>query len=595
MHCRILAATLAALILTHATARADAADQRASSLATIAEQSEFQRTGRYDEVDRLCHAFQSGFSRQVKCLSIGTTPEGRSLWALIVSGDGVLSAQQARARNRPVILVQGGIHAGEIDGKDAGFLVLRELLTESRNAAALRAVTLVFVPVFNADGHERFGRWNRPNQRGPEEMGWRTTAQNLNLNRDYTKAEAPEMQAMLRLLNEWDPAVYVDLHVTDGADFEHDVAVMSEPREGGDTEVSALGATIRDFIIERIATQGSLPLSIYPAFDVSDDPSSGITATPGLPRFSVSYWGLSNRVGLLVETHSWKDYPTRVRATANILRALFDSASREASNWQATLHRADQRASGLAGTTYPLSFVATNEVRWIDFHGYAYERVPSAISGTLMTRYDPARPLVWRMPVKDRVRAVAKTDAPRGGYLVPPAVASWLVPKLKQHGIRSQAFTAADAPVSIQAWRASTVSIAPQTFEGRSLLELKGSWATESRALPPGTVLVPIAQPKARLVMALLEPQAPDSYATWGYFASAFERKEYMEGYVAEQVAERMLADNAELRREFAQRLAEDPAFARDPAARLEFFYRKHASWDERLNLYPIYRVDRSR
>ena len=131
-----------------------------------------------------------------------------------------------------MLLVQGGIHAGEIDGKDAGFLALRELLDGSAAPGALGRVTVVFVPVFNVDGHERFGRWNRPNQRGPEEMGWRTTAQNLNLNRDYAKAEAPEMQAMLGLLDAWDPILYVDLHVTDGAQFQHDVSIQVEPCDG---------------------------------------------------------------------------------------------------------------------------------------------------------------------------------------------------------------------------------------------------------------------------------------------------------------------------------------------------------------------------
>lgn len=596
MHRRIVAAAVAALILGYAIESVSAADAQPEQLGTLAEASGFLRTGRYEEVDRLCHAFEARFANQVKCFSFGTTPESRSLWALAVSGDGLLTAEQARAKERPVILVQGGIHAGEIDGKDAGFLILREWLTESRNAAALRAVTVVFVPVFSPDGHERFGRWNRPNQNGPEEMGWRTTAQNLNLNRDYAKAEAPEMRAMLRLLNEWDPAVYIDLHATDGARFEHDVAVMSEPRkENGDAEVAALAANIRDAINAKIAKQGSLPLTIYPAFDIGDDPSSGITATPSPPRFSVAYWGLRNRVGLLVETHSWKDYPTRVRVTANILRALLDSASRDAAKWQATLHGADQRALKLVGSTYPLSFEATDDVRWINFRGYAYERVPSAVSGTLMTRYDPSRPLLWRMPIKDKVRVVAKAEVPKGGYLLPPAVASWLVPRLEDHGIRSQPFTAAEAPVSVQAWRASEVKIAPQTFEGHALFELKGAWASESRVLPPGTVFVPAAQPKVRLVMALLEPNAPDSYAAWGYFASAFERKEYMEAYVAEQVGERMLGESAELRAEFAKRLATDEAFARDPAARLDFFYRKHESWDERVNLYPIYRLDRAR
>src|SRR5437660_1244337 len=147
---------------------------------------------------------------------------------------GALTPEAARKKGLPVLLVQGGIHAGEIDGKDAGFLALREALENRAAKGALDRQVLVFVPVFNVDGHERFGRWNRPNQRGPEEMGWRTTSQNLNLNRDYSKADAPEMQAMLRLVNAWDPLAYIDLHVTDGAQFEHDIAVLIEPVDAGD-------------------------------------------------------------------------------------------------------------------------------------------------------------------------------------------------------------------------------------------------------------------------------------------------------------------------------------------------------------------------
>src|SRR5690606_23344091 len=134
----------------------------------------------------------------------------------------------------PVLLVQGGIHAGEIDGKDAGFLALRQVLEGEAAPGALEELVWIFVPVFNVDGHERFGAWNRPNQRGPREMGWRTTARNHNLNRDYTKADSPEMQAMLRLVGEWDPILYVDLHATDGARFEHDVAIQVEPLHSGD-------------------------------------------------------------------------------------------------------------------------------------------------------------------------------------------------------------------------------------------------------------------------------------------------------------------------------------------------------------------------
>jgi hypothetical protein len=522
------------------------------------------------------------------------TPEGRELWALAASDDGVLTAEQVRARKRPVILAQGGIHAGEIDGKDAGFLVLRELLTAApATKSPLASITFVFVPVFSPDGHERFGRWNRPNQNGPEEMGWRTTAQNYNLNRDYMKADAPEMQAMLRLLNAWDPVVYIDLHATDGAQFEHDVAILSEPREGGDREVAILADKIRDGIIDRIAAQGSLPLSFYPSFNVADDPASGINVTPSLPRFSTGYWGLSNRVALLIETHSWKDYPTRVRVTANILRALLEFAITGAPGWQLTADRADARAVKLPGTSYPLAFDVTDEVRWFDFRGYAYERTPSEISGALMTRYDISRPQTWRMPIKDRVRVVKQASVPQRGYLIPPAVAVWLAPKLQLHGIRVEPLSGDRSARDVQAWRATRISQGAQTFEGHPTFELGGSWSKRNVELPPGTLFVPIAQPKARLAVALLEPEAPDSYAAWGFFATSFEKKEYMEPYVAEQVAREMLESEPTLRAEFERELAKEEKFAGSPEARLEFFYRLHPSWDERYGLYPVYRLDR--
>jgi murein tripeptide amidase MpaA len=172
---------------------------------TESERSGFVRTGRFEETIALCHAFEKAYPDAVRCTQFGTTPEGRPMLALIATRTGALTPEAARAKGLPVLLVQGGIHAGEIDGKDAGFQALRQVLDGEQAKGVLDKQVLVFVPVFNIDGHERFGAWNRPNQRGPEQMGWRTTGQNYNLNRDYVKADAPEMQAMLRLVDAWDP------------------------------------------------------------------------------------------------------------------------------------------------------------------------------------------------------------------------------------------------------------------------------------------------------------------------------------------------------------------------------------------------------
>ncbi len=579
---------LSALLALGPVAMANAAAP--DSLGTVAERSGFQDTGRYSEVVALCPAFQKAYPAQVRCIEFGRTPEGRPMLALIASRTGALTAEAARKKHLPVLLIQGGIHAGEIDGKDAGFLALREVLRNQAAKGALDRQVLVFVPVFNVDGHERFGRWNRPNQRGPEQMGWRTTAQNFNLNRDYVKADAPEMQAMLRLVDTWDPIATIDLHVTDGAKFEHDVSIQVEPLHAGDAQLREQGTVLRDGVIDALARQGSMPLAFYPSFVENDNPASGFVDGVAQPRFSTGYFQLRNRFGMLVETHSWKDYPSRVRITRNAVIAVLEQVRDHGAQWRSIADQADIRAARLSGTIVPLDYTATGKTRTIDFRGYQYTRTPSDISGALMTHYDESKPQIWKLPLRDEVVSGLSVSAPGAGYLVPAAHAAWVAEKLRQHGIGYRVLNTARPHLAVEAFRASEAEFSEKPFEGHMALTVEGAWKPETRDLPAGSLFVPIAQAKARLVMTLLEPQSPDSLAAWGEFNSAFEQKEYMEDYVAEEVARQMLSSDPALAAEFQKRLAEDSEFAKSPAARLQFFARRHSSWDERLNLYPVMR-----
>jgi hypothetical protein len=585
-------ALTAALFALMTSVTADTKTLTDASLTTVAERSGFIKTGRYDEVIALCDAFSQRYPQAVRCTDFGVTPEGRPMKLLVASTSGALTPEAARGKGLPVTLIQGGIHAGEIDGKDAGFLALREILDGDASKGVLDGQVLLFVPVFNVDGHERFGRWNRPNQRGPEQMGWRTTAQNYNLNRDYVKADTPEMQAMLSLLNEWDPLAYVDLHVTDGAKFEHDVSIQVEPVNSGDDALRQVGSALRSGVIERLAAQGALPLSFYPSFVEGDNPESGFEDGVATPRFSHGYMPLRNRIGMLVETHSWRDYPHRVRTTHNAVLAVLDLVGSHGTQWLAQAHAADARAAGLGGQAIALDYKASERARTIAFRGYAYTRTPSEVSGALMTRYDESKPQVWNIPLRDDVQPGRVVHAPKAGYLVPAAHADWVATKLRQHGIAFTRVTKPQIAVRVEAFRADKAALGAQSIEGHQRNELTGEWRVEKHDIGMGGLYVPIAQPKARLVMALLEPQAPDALAAWGEFNNAFERKEYMEDYVAEEVARDMLARDKKLKAAFDQRLKDDPEFAKDPQARLQFFSRLHSSWDDRYNLYPVFRTD---
>ncbi|HWL89113.1 MAG TPA: M14 family zinc carboxypeptidase [Polyangiaceae bacterium] len=561
----------------------------AASLVTESEKSGFVRTGRYDEVERLCRAFEEAYPNRARCVKFGTTPENRPMLAIVASADGVLSPEAARAKHRPVILIQGGIHAGEIDGKDGGFWALRELLDDKLVPGATSAVTTVFIPVFNIDGHERFGPNNRPNQRGPEQMGFRVTAQNFNLNRDYVKAEAPEMRALLAFFEAWDPVVYADLHTTDGAKFEHDVAVLVAPTVPAPGGLDAAANKLDEALVSRLKETGHLPLAFYPTFRNLEDPASGFARDVAPPRFSHGYAPARNRISILVETHSWRTHAHRVRTMHDCLLALFDRARADAGSWRQAADAGDAAAAHLGGTQVALTYRAGNASRTIDFHGYAYEKRPSDISGGTWLVYDESRPQIWHVPLFETLEPQLTVEAPKAGFVVPVAFAGLVAEKLRIHGLRYETMKTERKAFPVSAFRADEVTYGT-SFEGRTPATLKGEWHSEARDLPAGSLFIPIAQPRALLLLHLLEPLAPDSLVAWGFFNSVFERKEYMEGYVAEEEARKMLAANPPLRTEFEARLR-DPKFAADPKARLDFFYRRHPAWDERVNLVPIFTV----
>ena len=568
-------------------------------LTTIAEQSGFRSTGRTDEVERLCEAFAREWPDAVRRIEFGRSAEGRPMLALLIS--------KADPHKVPVLMIQGGIHPGESDGKDAGFMTLRDILRGSVAPGVLDRIAILFVPAFNVDGHERFGRWNRPNQNGPEETGWRTTAQNLNLNRDYMKADAPEMQAMLGLLCEWDPIVCADIHVTDGADFEPDISLQAEPINQGDPQLFGSGRELRNELIDRLAAQGSLPLPFYPDLAKTDDPASGFLLTVYSPRFSTGYFPQRNRFTVLVETHSWKDYAKRIRVTCNTIVGLAELFAIHGSRWEVEAHQADENSIRIGGSDVTLDYSSgwreptagassqepgTAGAELIEFRGYAYTREPSPISGDLVTVYDPTTPQIWTVPYRNRVEPALVVKAPLGGYVVPPGYAKEIGGKLSLHGISFEPVSEVIDGVRAEVFRAGQATFSTTPFEGRMRASLEGHWARETHNIAVGALFVPIAQPLARLVMALLEPRAPDSLAAWGFFNACFEHKEHMEPYVAEQIAREMLEKSPPLRAEFTDRLTQDAAFAADPGARLDFFLSRHSSRDDQRNRYPVFRVD---
>ena len=568
----LVAAAVACAACSHARPHLD--------LSTTGARSGYLRTGRHEETVRLCHDFARAYAN-ARCETIGETLQGRPIVALTIE----------KRRGLPAIVIEAGIHAGEIEGKDAGFAVLRDVLDGKLAPGVLDAASITFVPTINPDGHERFGPNNRPNQRGPEEMGFRTNGSRLNLNRDFVKADAPETRAMLGLLRTRDPVLFIDLHTTDGAKFQTDISVNVAPASPRPDQLDETARALSVVMQARLTTLGHLPVPFYPSFDVDTDPTSGFSVSEAPPRFTHFYAPTRGRMGMLVETHSWRTYKERVTSTYHTLQAVLEEATRSAPTWRRVADEADRADAALAGTSVPLVWAATDHVTMIDFRGYAYESRTSDLTGGVWVTYDESKPEVWHVPLHDVLAPTVTITAPRAGYVIDGGYARLLAPLLDVHGVQYEPI-AGMPRIELEAYRATTVTYG-ESYESHQRPTLVGAWAPESRVLDQGAIFVPIAQPLARLVMHMMEPTLPDSFAAWGLLNTAFERKEYMEEYVAEAAARAMLAADPTLQAQFDAAVAAAPDVMKDPAKRLEFFYRRTPAWDERVNLVPIYRVAR--
>ncbi len=551
----------------------------------IYEKSGYVATGRYDEAVSFCKRLEKA-SPFVKVVRYGTSPEGRPLLVLILSRDRAFTPEAMAHSKKPLVFINNGIHSGEIEGKDADLILARDICISKTKASLLDTVNVMIVPVFSVDAHERFGKYNRINQNGPVEMGWRATSANLNLNRDYIKADTEEMQAMLRLLHTWKPDFFFDNHTTDGGDWQYDLQVGIPQAQTLADPVRAWTKAMQATVLPQVAKDG-FPVSPY--FDDIDTahPEKPLGVSDFSPRYSTGYWAARNRPSMLVETHMLKPYKRRVDTTYEINWRTIAYVGAHGAALKSANRQADQAEKQTKeGQPFVLSARTTEATRPYTFLGYRYAPFQSPITGGMVSAWKH-EPVNTQTTLRDQF-APALTAAAPAAYAIPP---QWkeVIARLDLHGLTytrlKHPFTAAFATT-----RFENISFPAAPFESRFMPTFKSVALTETRTLPVGTVLVPTAQVGAKLLLHLLEPDAPDSLVRNGFFNPIFEPKEYFEDYAMEPIARKMLAADPALQAEFTERL-KDTQFANNPRARLEFFYARSPYYDARLNKYPVVRL----
>jgi murein tripeptide amidase MpaA len=582
------------------------ADDGPTDWATPAEIDEYRTTPDYPTTLAYLARVEGANPGIVRIESFGQSGEGRDLKIVIVSKGGLFDPDSIRAAGRAILLVQNSIHAGEMDGKDACLALLRDLLQKPDQSRLLDHVVLVFIPVYNVDGHERRSAYSRINQNGPALSGWRANATNLNLNRDYMKADAPETRAFLRMFHRWMPDFFVDNHVTDGADFQYDITFALDTRlDVFPPAAEWLRDSVTPELVRRVNASGHLAFP-GPVFLKDDsDPSQGLAFHDNPPRFSTGRMILENRPGLLVEIHMLKDYKTRVTATCEVLRALLEILGPSATALIALNREADRAAAALgteAGhrTPFPLYLEASGETSQVEFRGYEFVREPSQVTGGVAVRYG-SKPWNVTLPLESGVK-VGKSVALPAGYIVPP---QWTraIDVLEVQGLTLERTSAVWTGV-VERYRCTGMRWPTKPFEGRHPILRGGNvessigtfgeciLTSETCSFPARSVVVPLNQRLAKVALHWLEPEAPDSALRWGFFDPIFEQKESGEAYVVEKLARQEMAKSPSLSAEFEQRVQTDSKFAADPTARLQFFYDRSPWWAaNQIGEYPVGRL----
>ncbi len=492
---------------------------------TAPERSNYEQTSRYEEVVQFLR--QVDRSPLIHLTTFGYTGEGRALPLAVVGRVPDASPEAVRASGRTVVYVQANIHAGEVEGKEAALMLLRDVAA-GRHPRWLDSLVLLVAPIYNADGNERVSLTNRPLQLGPiGGMGQRANAQGLDLNRDHTKLETAEARSQVALINRYDPHVLMDLHTTDGSVHAYHLTYAEPLHPATDAAIVRL---LREEwlpdVTRRIRDRDSWDIWFYGNTPAAPVDRGGGGGQPGWysfdhrPRFSENYWGLRNRVGILSEAYSYATFEERIRATLHFVEESLQWAWANATRIRALVATADART--LVGDSLPMR-ARLRRGPDVDVLIGAVDTVPNPYTGLPMLRRLDVRRAV-RMPDYTTFEGTEYARVPRA-YLVPPQLVR-VVERLEAHGLRLRRFERAQT-LLVERFRVDSTVQTAREFQGHRERTVFGAWEPAEESVPAGTVVVDLMQPLGRLAFVLLEPRSDDGLLNWNLMDDALQNARY--------------------------------------------------------------------
>jgi hypothetical protein len=554
-------------------------------------QTKFERTNGRETVT---YAEGMAYYRQldetfqtIRLIECGPTDTGLPLHVAVLSPGGTFDPAEIRRQGKAVLLVNNAIHPGEPDGVDASMMLLRDLAQDKKLKEKLANLVLVVVPFYNIGGVLNRNRTTRVNQTGPAEYGFRGNDRNYDLNRDFIKNDTRNARSFAEIYHTWQPDVFVDTHVSNGADYPYVMTLIA-------TQHNKLGGVLGRYLEETFTPKLSTELAAR-KFEMTpyvnplkETPDSGLVQFMEWPRYSTGYTALFGTLGFMPETHMLKPYDQRVRATYALLQSFVKLTNEE----HATLLklRQETRQAVQAQREFVIDW-QLDESRHtpIPFKGYAAGHKPSAVSGQPRLYYDRTKPFTKTIPFYNQYVPKTTVQAPTA-YVIPAAWAQ-VADRLRLNRIALTPLDK-DTTLTVEAYYIEDFQTLKNPFEGHYLhYNTAVRRETQTVTFHQGDLLAYTDQPGNRYLVETLEPQAPDSFFNWNFFDAILQQKEGYSDYVFEDLAADLLARDPQLKEKLEAQKRSDAAFAADAVAQLDFVYRHSPYYEKTHRRYPVFRV----
>ncbi|MEM9299043.1 MAG: M14 family metallopeptidase [Bacteroidota bacterium] len=527
-------------------------------------------------------------SEYIQIKEMGSTDSGFPLHLVTMDLNRKFNFKESRKAGKSIILINNGIHPGEPDGIEASMMLLRDYAFSKEKQETLKNIVVAVIPIYNIGGALNRNTSSRANQNGPDEYGFRGNARNYDLNRDFIKADTRNTKSFYELFHLVKPDVFVDTHVSNGADYQYVITHLA-------TQHNKMGGEMGTFIEEtftpelesKMRQKGNEITPYVNVFNTTPD-ADGFSQFLDNPRYSTGYTTLFNTLGFMIETHMLKPFQMRVKASYQFLESVFELT--DAYGKRIREIKIDQSRSLKPGDKYAVKWrLSKAKFKEIKFKGYIGETIPSKVTGQSRLLYGRNRPFERVLPYYNNFVPQVEVTVPKA-YVIPKG---WhkVIDRLKWNNVTMSELDS-DTVLWVETYRIENYKTSSSPYEGHyPHRSVAVSTSMQSTSFNKGDFLISIDQENSRYIVEVLEPAATDSFFTWNFFDTILQQKEHFSPYVFEDVAWQLLQRNDSLKMEFEAKKKVNSEFANDWYSQLDFIY-KHSDYYEKAHLaYPVYRI----